>query len=740
MTIEDEHIREAERILIDGTEFDTIERIPFIKNLNSCDLLAVPGSGKTTALLAKLYCLSKQLPFKDGSGILVLSHTNVAVDEIENNLKPYCPKLFDYPNFVGTVQGFVNKFLANPACFLKHGAYLSIVDDEVANKLIINKTKSLGYNNALTTYFFFQTFNQSALVSKDLLNEEYNLNDTEIKDLMRQLRSQKILNNGSLVYSKVKNNTVIDSLNIDDWIKKIVKDIAQKAKHKTNEGKDKRGTLYTLDFLENKFIYQQSLCFGSDSGSTLLELYVNNFINGIARYRDCYSLGDWYLQKYPGIKSLLQERFKYVFIDEMQDLEKFQIDMIDKIFLSEGSATVIQRIGDINQAIYNSGKKIKVEADWKPRHPMYLNGSNRLTSEVANVVNSFTLDKQKQEDGSPRFVVNGLKQLEIPIKPHLILFDNKTIGLLKNQFRNLIEQYALQKTKEAQKYGFKIIGWNAKWDDDENHDGKLRLENIFKAYKKEASANKENFDSLSKYIQLYDYNKVTLDSIRKNILNSLIHILRLSNKTYSTKIRGREVIRYYSKSEMIDYVKSEENGCDYELFKRKLYEWTFKLAVNRNFQEVYVDVKSFIESDFKNWFGFVINTEVSEFIGRNFNPIIPDKVEVENSEAADNSIKIDIGTVHSAKGQTYCATLYVETAYQRPAYESKKVIKEKANPLLKQQHRCTGQYDRQALKMMYVGFSRPTHLLCFAALKENIGNDSSSYIDAGWEVEDLTNY
>ena len=61
-----EHIKEAEMYLLgNGRYFETKERIPFIKKLETCDLLAVPGSGKTTALLAKLYCLEKHLPFEE---------------------------------------------------------------------------------------------------------------------------------------------------------------------------------------------------------------------------------------------------------------------------------------------------------------------------------------------------------------------------------------------------------------------------------------------------------------------------------------------------------------------------------------------------------------------------------------------------------------------------------------------------------------------------------------------------
>ena len=34
--------------------------------------------------------------------------------------------------------------------------------------------------------------------------------------------------------------------------------------------------------------------------------------------------------------------------------------------------------------------------------------------------------------------------------------------------------------------------------------------------------------------------------------------------------------------------------------------------------------------------------------------------------------------------------------------------------------------------MMYVGFSRPTHLLCFAALEDNVKDDINKFGDAGW--------
>src|SRR3989304_6350892 len=112
--VTDEDIKYTEKILLEEREYFDYERIAFIKNFEPIDLQAVPGSGKTTALLAKLLILERYLPFKDGSGILVISHTNAAVNEIKNRIGKYCPKLFSYPNFVGTIQSFVDQFLAVP--------------------------------------------------------------------------------------------------------------------------------------------------------------------------------------------------------------------------------------------------------------------------------------------------------------------------------------------------------------------------------------------------------------------------------------------------------------------------------------------------------------------------------------------------------------------------------------------------------------------------------------------------
>lgn len=131
MKIDDDLINKAEKALLpQGSTFDE-ERRDFIKRFDTCDVLAVPGSGKTTALQAKLFCIEDNLPLIGGSGILVLSHTNNAVNEIKKNLASECSQIFKSPNFIGTVQDFIDKFLAIP-CYETLFKYKVTVIDAAA--------------------------------------------------------------------------------------------------------------------------------------------------------------------------------------------------------------------------------------------------------------------------------------------------------------------------------------------------------------------------------------------------------------------------------------------------------------------------------------------------------------------------------------------------------------------------------------------------------------------------------
>ncbi len=144
--ISDDEIEATERLLLPyGAHFPEDAR-KVIRCWHSSDVSACPGSGKTTVLLAKLKLLADRMPFDDNSGVCVLSHTNVAVDEIRKRLSCYEDKLHSYPNFIGTIQSFIDRFVTMPYIRKLVGHGIQIVDNlTYANHLLQKMKKEREY-------------------------------------------------------------------------------------------------------------------------------------------------------------------------------------------------------------------------------------------------------------------------------------------------------------------------------------------------------------------------------------------------------------------------------------------------------------------------------------------------------------------------------------------------------------------------------------------------------------------
>lgn len=737
MEINPDHIKKAEAILIGGNEFND-ERIKFINCLDTLDLLAVPGSGKTTALLAKLYCIAQQLPLENNTGILVLSHTNHAIEEIEKVLKPICPQLFSYPNFVGTVQSFANKFVANQACFDLYGSYIRKNDDEISNQELISKFYSINFKSKLNGFIFNQIYSQFATVKIATLENHFSLETSEAKAKMAELKREKKINNkGVCNYSVIKNISKKDENPTNNFLRKIHDNSIKEV----NKEKLTFCLRYKVDFIERKFISKSGdLSFDSDSGKELLSYFEHAFKNGILRYSDSVGLSLYYITLHRELINILQHRFKFVFIDEMQDLDLDQVELIENIFFDEKSPTIIQRIGDKNQSIYSS-KSLGSETVWKTRSEINpekypqnftLNNSYRLTPTTANLVDGFVL---KRDEG---YKVIGISENQ-NIKPYLLVYnDDSDAEKLKNRFVDLIKFYELDKNSKNIENGFHIISWTT---DKEEGSDKWHLRKLFPEYSKESKQKKEDFDCLRKYVFLFDHNKKTYESIRKSLLNGIIRILRIEQIYFEVDKR-----KHFRKSSLIQFLKDTDQNF-YNDFKQRLFNWCYSIISLKNYEEVFTEYSNFIKNEIIGLFPDYKVSLSNNFINQGF------EFTVQNNtieEECKNEIHIKLGSIHSAKGQTHCATLYLETDYHTsettklnveivPGTKRKPAVFGN-NPLFFQEQNFSHlnkARSNETLKMMYVGFSRPTHLLCFAVRRQNVENDLEKYKASGWVVEDI---
>jgi hypothetical protein len=130
-SITDPEIDKIQKLLGSNIIFD-LKRREVIKCLEPLDVQAFPGTGKTTMLVAKLAILGQKLQ-STGKGICVISHTNIAGQIVKQRLAntKVGSMLAHYPNYIGTIQGFFDRFVAIP-WLRAHGIITATIDDEFA--------------------------------------------------------------------------------------------------------------------------------------------------------------------------------------------------------------------------------------------------------------------------------------------------------------------------------------------------------------------------------------------------------------------------------------------------------------------------------------------------------------------------------------------------------------------------------------------------------------------------------
>ncbi|HIC8646072.1 TPA: UvrD-helicase domain-containing protein [Elizabethkingia meningoseptica] len=644
-----EDIRYAESVLLpEGKTFDE-ERISFIRNFDTIDLQAVPGSGKTTVLLAKLLILETKLPLKNNRGVLILSHTNTAIDEIRDKIGKYCPSLFSYPNFIGTIQAFVDQFLAIPFYNQSYRKKIIRIDNEIYREKV---------KKCLSNLWLYKLGFTDDIIMK--ISYIRNVNESLFYDFRFDYTDRAILinkfNGNLLEINKPRGNTL--PRNYEDYTP------------------DEKAAIYNWF---HKFKHH------------LLK-------EGILHFDDAYFLANVYLAKKPKVKEIIQQRFKYIFIDEMQDVDKHQYDLLETVFYdSNNSTSNYQRIGDKNQAIYTGD--VSLNNIWCFRdsgRTKNINGSQRLSENIAKLVNCFALSREGN------FEVVG-KNENCNLKPHLIVFKIENIRMVIPRFSELIDTYL--KSGEIvpnPKNKYKAIGWIKEKPDDTN---KLAIKSYFENLVVENTVQKIDYENLDSYLILGNKDKGTLKTIRKNIINALIKALRLEGE-------------YYSENQILNYMELNCNE-EYISLKTNLYSWSIDI-VRGKFSGVYDTIKTYIPS-FLELFGKTV---------KHSNGFINDtSVNVNNKQGNDNytshnvnnklnihGFDIDIATVHSVKGETHAATLYLETFYQNghSNYETQRL----SDQFKFLNFNKIGVHNKQSTKMAYVGFSRPTSLLCIAVCKE----------------------
>ncbi|MDK2907182.1 MAG: hypothetical protein PWP02_958 [Thermosipho sp. (in: thermotogales)] len=595
-------IKQVEKVLfLNGEKFGEEEK-EIIKCFDrSIDIIAAPGSGKTTVLIAKLIILLNRMPFSDEGGICVLTHTNVAIDEIKNKLEDKSKRLFDYPNFIGTIQKFVDKFLTIPMYKHIFKKNLTIIDD---------------------------------LTYEETLYKHLRENEREFIELSTYLKRksphQKIINYLKKIDIKISNNNDIEFLIV-------------KGKKKSYVVKNKDTSTY----------------------KQLKELLWERTIkeDGTMNYRLAYSFADAYIKKFPILKEYFSCRFKYVFIDEMQDTSNYQSDILNKVF--DNNKTIIQKFGDPNQSIYNEKHEINSEdKGWNfIENQMYISSSKRFGDKIAFFVNKLNFNEI--------YKITGNKSIN-SYEPHIIVFKNNNICKVLDKFVDLIESYNLKKQGNI----FKAIGWrkNAK-------NTNLSIKSYYPDFEK----NNYNYKENNGVSNLY---KIIVDSIFKILKGS-----------FNTQIDN--------KKSMLIFLEENYNHF-YNQLRKNCINWYMNKNTIRSLSD---EIYDFINKELLEKIdGFEVNN-FKRILNKNLNKLFI--VKENKNKYVKNDIEVFIDTVHGVKGETHTATLYLETFYKNKT-DMERILDFLYN------NKKEDDIIKQTLNVFYVGISRPRVLLCIAVRESTI--------------------
>ena len=444
---------------------------------------------------------------------------------------------------------------------------------------------------------------------------------------------------------------------------------------------------------------------------------------GILKYEDAFAIATAYSEVLPAIRESLSKRFRYVFIDEVQDSSQLQLDLLDAVFDRE--KTVVQRFGDEYQAIYN----IDENCAWVPVNALPLNESKRFGESIAKVLRTVCIKDNEELRGNSDVAF---------VKPVMLVYTDalKVLPAFAQLLREKkigersVADIALNERKKdsLNRVNIKAIGFVGK---PKQADGEwLSLHRYFPQFENQTTAKKPFGETitLNTFLQKNAIQDNPLE-YRSHLLDALVTVLERADIK-------RENGRRYNKTTMLERIEEEKSGL-YESLKGKLSEWVLKIC-NSEYNvdaDVFDSVKSFVSSDFAALFGVMANIgAVKAFLKKEEAAFYEIKKEqMSENLYREGELEIEVATVHSVKGETHAATLFLETKYYK--FESEHFGAQLCGEAYKP--RRGDSHVLPALKVAYVAMSRPKYLLAYTIHRDRFDQLDRAKLEKIWEVKEV---
>jgi DNA helicase II / ATP-dependent DNA helicase PcrA len=252
---------------------------------------------------------------------------------------------------------------------------------------------------------------------------------------------------------------------------------------------------------------------------------------------------------------------------------------------------------------------------------------------------------------------------------------------------------------------------------------KLSIKDYFDEYNQTLSFKKQECEHFYEYLSA---NNKSISLIRESLFNGLVKSLKIGEVLNPVNQRP------FTPSALTKYLADYQ--ADFWIAMRlKIAEWLKQLATGK--PDCREEIIKYATTDFWAVWGKEMNDSCKVF----FTTKMTNTNEAAESEILSNNncfefevdgitIPVHFSTIHSVKGETHCATLYLET-FNR-TFDIEKIVPF----ILGEKKQSLRNSNLGRLKTSYVAMTRATHLLCIAVRERVITNNIQELEDTGWKV------
>jgi DNA helicase II / ATP-dependent DNA helicase PcrA len=475
----------------------------------------------------------------------------------------------------------------------------------------------------------------------------------------------------------------------------------------------------------------------SDSFRILADIKQKASDSGLWRFDDMFAWGERLLAKVPDVVKATLWRFPAVFLDEMQDTSELQGHLLAGVFPSS-SCGICQRFGDSNQAIFDGGGSATADP-FPGANKRSIPNSQRFGPTIAVKAEPLAPTPSLVGEGPRRTIFSA--HIEPAVMPHTIfLFDSDSIEHVFPAFGKLMLDTFPTEVLQSDAFLARAIGRVGRSESDSNKVPK-RLGDYWTDYEPHAAKLEGRPKSLADYAHLAQRKRVSAVDCAEAVKTAVRGICDLAEVIAPSKVSsGSQSARWLWAALRDD----ETAAC---LLRDLIWDWC-------------IDSVPVCKMD---WGGQIVSVRraLHTIIGEKWTPEAeafcqwseefsePSRSDGNKTRFAPNRyrhaangrfVDIDVGTIHSAKGQTHTATLLVETFFKKHDMEDllQWISGEMCGASSKD-----GKERQERMRLVYTAMTRPSHLLCLAIRKTVIdqGNKGAEtrrrLAHRGWKVVDL---